>query len=73
MQNMKVRRKLNDLELINLFKKVNPTIKVTNWLPLIADDCIKYADTTQPIVKVISGESWYRVYVSKEYGEITWY
>lgn len=71
---MKVRRKLSHTELISLFKKVNPTVKVIDWLPLINDDCIAYADTKQPILKVIStNDNWYRVYVSKEYSEITWY
>lgn len=61
-------------ELLEKFKKVNTSVKVVRWLPLINDECEKYADTTKPKIKVIlDNGSWLRVYISKEYDDITWY
>lgn len=71
---MKITRKLTHEELAKLFIKINTGVTVLNWNPLIKDKCEFYADTTQPIIKVdLEGGSWLRVYVDKEYNEITWY
>lgn len=70
---MKVTKKINNEELVDLFKNINPGIEVANWLPLTKDYCEAYADNNQPIIKVIGkDDSSYLVYVSKEYSEVTW-
>lgn len=71
---MKVTRKLSHEELAKEFIKINTGVTVLNWYPLINDDCKKYADEEQPIIRVdLKGGNWLRVYVCKEYKEITWY
>lgn len=49
---MKVMRKLSYEELFNKFKEINSSVKILNWQPLIADECIAYAKTNQPIIRV---------------------
>lgn len=71
---MKVMRKLSYEELFNKFKEINSSVKILNWQPLIADECVAYAKTNQPIIRVdLEDGGWLRVYVSKEYNEINWY
>jgi len=61
-------------ELLELFKIANSSVNVTQWLPLVNDECEQYADTSKPIIKVIlDNGSWLRVYISKKYNELTWY
>lgn len=70
---MNVTKMINNEELVDLFKNINPGIEVSKWLPLREDYCRAYADSNQPIVKVISKDDRsYLVYVSKEYSEVTW-
>ncbi|MGL5087584.1 MAG: hypothetical protein ACRC68_18005 [Clostridium sp.] len=70
----KINNKLDVKTLACLFKVINPSIKFKEYNILIGDGCEKYADMTQPIIKVIAEDgNWYRVYVDKEYSEITWY
>lgn len=70
----KINNKLDAKTLAQLFKEINPTIKFNEYNRLVGDDCEKYADITQPIIKVIAEDgNWYRVYVDKEVNEITWY
>lgn len=70
----KINNKLDAKTLALLFKEINPSIKFTEYNQLIGDDCEKYADMTQPIIKVIAEDgNWYRVYIDKEVNEITWY
>lgn len=70
---MNVTKKINHGELMDLFKNINPSIDVEKWLPLTEDYCTAYADSNQPIIKVISKDyKSYLVYVSKEYSEVTW-
>lgn len=61
-------------ELAESFKKVNTSVKVVSWTPLINDDCDAYADTSKPRIKVVLEDgNWLRVYISKDYNDITWY
>lgn len=70
----KINNELDAKTLACLFKVINTSIKFTEYNILIGDECEKYADITQPIIKVISEDgNWYRVYVDKENNEITWY
>lgn len=70
---MNVTKKINNEELADLFKNINPGIEVSTWLPLTEDYCRAYADYNQPIIKVISKDDRsYLVYVSKEHSEVTW-
>lgn len=71
---MKQVKPLTHEELLENFKKVNTSVKVVNWMPLINDDCEAYANMSQPRIKVILEDGdWLRVYISKEYDDITWY
>lgn len=59
-------------ELAKEFEKKNQPI--TNWCPLVGDECEAVADLSKPIIKVwLKNGHWLRVYVSRKYGEITWY
>lgn len=70
----KVFKKLTHKELADMFIDINTCVKVISWQPMIGDECEAYADLTQPIIRVeLSDGSWLRVFVSKEYSEITWY
>lgn len=61
-------------ELFELFKRANSSVNINQWFPLVNDECEQYADISKPIIKVIlDNGSWLRVYISKEYNEITWY
>lgn len=71
---MKVTRKLTHKELLDKFVKINTGVTVVNWQPLLHDECEKYAVDSQPVIRVtLSDGNWLRVFVSKEYNEITWY
>lgn len=71
---MKVTRKLTHKELLDKFVKINTGVTVVNWQPLLIDECQKYAVDNQPVIRVtLSDGNWLRVFVSKEYNEITWY
>ena len=71
---MKVTKILTHNELAERFIKVNTGVKVLAWQPLIGDDSMAYANTEQPAIRVdIEGGNWLRVYIDKEYNEITWY
>jgi len=70
---LKILMKLSHKELFNKFNEIN-SIKVINWQPLLIDECQKYADTKQPMIRVeLNNGNWLRVFVSKEYNEINWY
>lgn len=74
MVNLKVYNKLTHKELADKFIKVNSSVNVISWQPMIGDECEAYADLKQPIIRVdLSDGNWLRVYISKEYSEITWY
>lgn len=71
---MKVTRKLTHKELLDKFVKINTGVTVVNWQPLLHDEWEKYALDNQPVIRVtLSDGNWLRVFVSKEYNEITWY
>lgn len=71
---MKVTRKLTHKELLDKFVKINTGVTVVNWQPLLVDECQRYAVDSQPVIRVtLSDGNWLRVFVSKEYNEITWY
>lgn len=71
---MKVMRKLTHKELLDKFVKINTGVTVVNWQPLLVDECQRYAVDSQPVIRVtLSDGNWLRVFVSKEYNEITWY
>ena len=71
---MKIYNKLTHIELLSRFKEVNSSVEVVSWQPLINDECTKYAIKGQPIIRVdLSNGNWLRVYVDKEYNEISWY
>lgn len=70
----KVIKKITHKELAERFIKINTDVKVLDWQPLIRDDSNIYSDANQPTIRVeIEGGNWLRVYVDKEYHEITWY
>lgn len=74
MVNLKVYNKLTHKELADRFIEVNSSVNVISWQPMIGDECESYADLKQPIIRVdLSDGNWLRVYISKEYSEITWY
>ena len=70
----KIMNKITHKELADIFIKINSGIKVINWQPLIVDECQKYANENQPMIRVdIEGGNWLRVYIDKESSEINWY
>lgn len=70
----KIKNKLDYKSLASLFKYINQEIVILDWCPLVGDECEKYADTSQPIIKVFTGaDEWLRVYVDNETKEVTWY
>lgn len=74
MNNMRVNNILTHKELFDMFIKINTGVKVLNWQPMINDECKVYADEKQPILKVnLEDGNWLRVFISKEYSEISWY
>lgn len=74
MVDRKVFKKITHKELAERFIEINTDVKVLEWQPLIRDDSNLYADANQPTIRVeIEGGNWLRVYVDKEYNEITWY
>lgn len=65
---------MTNKELLEQFKKVNSSVNIKEWYPLINDKCEEYANTSEPILKVVLDDgSWMRVYISKKYNEVTWY
>lgn len=70
----KVNNKISHEQLYKRFIKINTSVRVINWQPLIADECTKYAMQGQPIIRVdLDNGSWLRVYINKENREINWY
>lgn len=70
---MTVREKMNHGELKSLFEKINPSVEVLESIEVTQDYCIAYADSSQPIIKVMAKDNTsYIVYISKENSEITW-
>lgn len=65
---------MTNLELLNKFKNTNTSVNVVAWCPMENDECKAYADTKYPIIRVtLDNGSWLRVYIDKEYHEVTWY
>ena len=72
MNNLKVNKILTEIELFEMIRKVNPTIKAINYEPL--HEHISVANVNQPMIKVngLDGD-WWRVYVNNEYSELEWF
>jgi len=74
LRRMKITKTLSHEELFNKFKEINSGVEIVSWEPLNTDECIEYAKSNQPIIRVdLKDGNWLRVYVSKEYNEINWY
>lgn len=74
MKNMRVEKILTHKELAEKFIKINNGVKVAEWHPIVGDECKAYADEKQPVIRVdLEDGNWLRVYISKEYSEISWY
>lgn len=72
--NRAVGKVLTHEELADRFITINTGVTVTSWTILKKDDCDAFADKTQPKIRVeLQDGNWLRVYVDKEYREITWY
>lgn len=70
----KVNNKISHEQLYKRFIKINTSVRVINWQPLVGDESTKYAIQGQPIIRVdLDNGSWLRVYINKENKEINWY